>query len=379
VRAALVVTQVALSLVLLIAAGLSVRTLRNAGAIDTGYLVDGVLTARIDLGKQSYDETRGRIFQQALLERLHALPGVHAAGLSVTLPLNDSRWETRISREVDDTRVQTFQNFVSPQYLAALGVPLLGGRQFSDHDTVQSPAVAIVNQTLARQLWPNESPLGKRLRSNQTAEIIGVVQDIKGRNLFESPGPMLYLPLSQHYQSSTIIHVRTSGAPSDVIGGLRREIEALDRSLPVYSIKPLSEHVAAALTPQRLLAHLVTSFGLLALLLAGIGQYGLLAYTVAQRTPEIGIRTALGAQKSAVVRLVVAQGMRLSLVGIGLGLVVALGVTRLLTRLLFGVSPLDPLTFIAMALLLLIVALVACALPARRAANVDPKTALRYE
>lgn len=379
VRGTLVVIQVALSLVLLIAAGLCVRTLENASAIDTGYDVARVLTARIDLGKQGYDQARGRLFQQQLIERVQAVPGVQAAGLAVTLPLNDGRWETGIFREGDTRRVQTFQNFVSARYLEALNIPVLAGRPFSDRDDARAPRVAIVNQTLARRLWPGVIPLGQRLTLGFTAEVIGVAQDIKGRNLFESPGPMLYLPLSQHYQAATVVHVRTSVPPPQLVAAFRREVTALDADLPVYSIRPLDDHLTATLTPQRLLASLVTAFGLLALLLAATGLYGLLSSTVTDRTREIGIRTALGAPRGAVRRLVVAQGMRLALGGVALGLIAAFGLTRLMAGLLFGVSAVDPVTFTGIALLLLLVALVACDIPARRASHLDPKTALRSE
>jgi predicted permease len=386
-RGALVVTQVALALVLLVAAGLCVRTLRNARAIDTGYEIERVLTARFDLAKQNYNQAQGQLFQQQLLERLQALPGVQAAGFAVTLPLNDGRWETGVNPEGEENRrVQTFQNFVSARYLETMNIPLLLGRQFSEHDDAQAPPVAIVNQTLARRLWPNASPLGKRLTwksgpdAQQAAEIVGVVRDIKGRDLFEAAAPPLfYLPLLQHYQPNTVLHLRAGVEPEQLTAALRSEVSGLDRNLPVHSVQPLGEHLSATLTPQRLLASLITSFGLLALLLASIGLYGLLSYTVAQRTPEIGVRMALGAQKGAVLRLVVAQGMRLALLGVGIGLAAALGLTRVLKGLLFGVSALDPLTFVAVPLLLSGVALLACYIPARRAAQTDPLVALRYE
>jgi predicted permease len=386
-RGALVITQVALSLVLLVAAGLCVRTLRNARAIDTGYEIERVLTARIDLGKQNYNQAHGQIFQRQLLERLQSLPGVQAAGFAVTLPLNDSQWETGIYPEGEvERRVQTFQNFVSPRYLETMNIPLLLGRQFSERDDLQAPPVAIVNQTLARRLWPNENPMGRRLTwksgpdANQTAEVIGVIRDIKGRDLFEAgEPPMLYLPLLQDYQPSTVLHLRVSVEPEQLTAALRREVSALDRNLPVHNIQPLNEHLSATLTPQRLLASLGAAFGLLALLLAGIGLYGLLAYTVARRTPEIGIRMALGAQRGAVLRLVVTHGMKLALLGVGIGLAPAIGFTRSMTGLLFGVSALDPLTFVVAALLLVSVALLACYVPARRAAQTDPLAAIRYE
>jgi predicted permease len=385
-RGILVMTQIAISLVLLVAAGLCIRTLRNAQTIDTGYEIERVLTARIDLGKQKYNQVQGQIFQQQLLERVQALPGVQSAGFAVTLPLNDTRWGTVIYPVGEENkRVQTFQNFISPRYLETMDIPMLLGRQFSEHDDEGAPQVAIINQTLASRTWPNENPLGKRLtwmagpETRHTVEIIGLARDIKGRNLFEPAEPMLYLPLLQNYQARMILHLRTSVEPDQMAAALRLAVSGLDRNLPVYSIQPLNEHVRATLTPQRLLAHLITSIGLLALLLAGIGLYGLLAYTVAQRTPEIGIRMALGAQTGAVLRLVVAQGMKQALLGVGLGLVATFSLTRLMKGLLFGVSALDPLTFLTAPLLLVSVALLACFIPARRATKVDPLIALRSE
>jgi predicted permease len=384
-RGVFVVTQVALSLVLLVAAGLCVRTLRNAQAIDTGYEIERVLTARIDLGKQNYNPAQGQIFQKQLLERMQTLPGVQAAGYAVTLPLNDGRWGTVIYPVGEESkRVQTFQNFISPRYLETMNIPVLLGRQFSEQDNERAPQVAIINQTLASRTWPNESPLGKRLtwmlgpETKHTVEVIGVARDIKGRNLFEPADAMLYLPLFQNYQAGMVLHLRTNVEPEQLTAALRLTVSALDRNLPVHSIQPLNEHLSATLTPQRLLAHLITSFGLLALLLAGIGLYGLMSYTVVQRTPEIGIRMALGAQKGAVLILVAGQGMKLALLGVGFGLAAAFGLTRFLKGLLFGVSALDPLTFALAALVLVVVALLACYLPARRAAQTDPLESLRY-
>jgi putative ABC transport system permease protein len=385
-RGTLVVCQVSLSLVLLITAGLCVKTLRHARAIDTGYEIEHVLTARIDLGKQRYSEAQGRAFQRQLLERIEAVPGVQAAGFAVTLPLNDGRWESGVFPEAGaERRVQTFFNFISPRYLAALNIPMLAGRPFGDRDRESAPDVAIVNETLARRIWGHENPLEHRLmwrmgrEGTRTATVVGVARDIRGRNLFEAATPMLYLPMLQTYQPSAVLHIRSNIGPGPLVTGLRDEVHALDRNLPVHSIKPLAEHLTATLTPQRLLAHITTGFSLLALLLAGVGLYGLLAYTVAQRAPEIGIRIALGAQPTAVMRRVVAQGMKVATLGVGLGLAAAFGVTRLLRGLLFGVSALDPLTFASGALLLVVVALFACYFPARRSARIDPLTAIRCE
>ena len=380
-RGALVVAEVALSLILLVAATLCVRTLRNATAIDTGYESARVLTGRIDLPRQSYVETRGRLFQQQLVERIQAVPGVDAAGFAVTLPLNDGRWEDAVRREGDPTRLQTFQNVVSPRYFDAMSIPLLVGRQFTAQDDQRSPRVAILNQTLARIMWPDENPLGKRLTfKGGPMEVVGVVRDIKGRNLFESPGPMLYLPLWQHYQPNVVLHVRTTAGPAGrLMPMLGAEVAALDKDLPLYAVKTLDEHVTATLTPQRLLAYLVSGFGVLALLLAAIGLYALLAYTVSERTQEIGIRMALGAQKRDVMRLFISWGIQLAISGIVVGLAGAAGLTQLMKSLLFGVSPLDPLTLATMPVLLFAAALLACCIPAYRAARADPKIALRYE
>jgi predicted permease len=384
-RSALIVTQVALTVTLLVAAGLCIRTLRNAQAIDLGYKLEHQLTARIELPRKSYSKEQGERFQRQLLERVQALPGVEAAGFAVTMPLNDGRWETGVVPEGKDKRMQSFQNFITPRYLETMQIPLMAGRSFSDHDDANAPQVVIINETLARNAWPNESPLGKRLtwkggpKEEFSAEVVGVARDAKGRNLFEAGGPMFYLPLFQHYQSGTILHIRSGVEPLRLAEAVRREVSALDPGLPLYAVKPLGEHLAATLTPQRLLANLISAVGLVALLLSAAGLYGLLSYTVAQRTPEIGVRMALGAQDHDVQRLVVMDGMRLALAGLALGLVFAFGLTRLIKGLLYGVSPTDPVTFAGIALLLLGTALIACYLPARSATKVDPLVALRTE
>jgi hypothetical protein len=250
----------------------------------------------------------------------------------------------------------------------------------SDLDDSTRPLVAIVNETLAERMWPESSALGKRfIYKSRTVEVVGLARDIKGRDLFERPGPMMYLPIAQDYHPTTVLHIRAGVAPTQLIPALRREIQALDPHLPIYNVKALGEHVAATLTPQRLLAYLMTSLSLLALVLAGIGLYGLMSYTVTERTAEIGIRMALGARKQEVVRLFVARGVKLAVGGIVVGLIGAFSVTRLMKGLLFGVSPIDPLTFALVPLVWLAAALMACYIPARWAASADPKTALRCE
>jgi predicted permease len=337
------------------------------------------LTGRIDLARQSYTEDRGRAFQRQLIERLEARPDVAAAAFAVTLPLNDSRWENPVRRDGDPTRVQTFQNIVSPRYFETMKIPVTMGRSFSERDDDRSPKVAILNQTLARMLWPDRSPLGERVTfQGQRIEVVGIVRDIKGRDLFDRPGPMFYLPLAQEYHPNVVLHVQARVPPAQIAAVVRGEVQALDRDLPVYAVKRLDEHVAAALTPQRLLAHLISGFGVLAVLLAGIGLYGLLAQMVSERTSEIGLRTALGADSSSVVRLFVFRGMKLALCGIVAGMAVASGLTQLLENLLFGVAPLDPATMAAAPAVLLLAACVACYVPARRAAATDPTAAFRH-
>jgi putative ABC transport system permease protein len=379
-RRILVVTQIALSVILMIAAGLCVRTLRNAALIDTGYDVDHVLTARLDLAKQNYSEPRGRLFERQLVERLEAMPGIDAAGFAVTLPLNDSRWENPIRRAGDPTRLQTFQNNVSTRYFDVMDIPLVAGRRFADADDERAPRVAILNQRLARMMWPNENPVGRRLTfKNQTIEVVGVVRDIKGRNLFEPPGPMLYLPIAQDYEPAIVLHVRTAISTPELVPLVQREVQALDRDLPLYNVKSLDEHLRATLTPQRLLAYVIGAFGVLAVALAGVGLYGLLSYTVTACAPEIGVRMALGARNVEVVGLFLSQGLYMALTGIGIGLVAASGLMHLMKSVLFRVSPLDSLTLTAVSLLLIVTSTLACYIPARRAARLDPNVALRCE
>jgi putative ABC transport system permease protein len=245
--------------------------------------------------------------------------------------------------------------------------------------------VAIINETAARRLWPNESPLGKRFvfmegKTDRQMEVVGVTKDVKFRSLFEESRAFAYLPLAQFYMSQDMaLHVRTAGLPETLAGAIRREASALDKNLPVFEIRTLAAQLDNALTPQRLAAMIISGFGLLALILASMGLYGVMAYSVAQRTQEIGIRMALGAESRDVLKLIVWHGMTLALIGVGAGLLASVALTRLMKSLLFGVSPNDPLTFTVIALLLTIVTLLACFIPARRATKVDPMVALRVE
>ncbi|HEU0177407.1 MAG TPA: ABC transporter permease [Blastocatellia bacterium] len=387
-RGAMVVTQVALSFVLLIAAGLCVRTLRNARAMDLGYDVENLLTARIEMPQQNYNEAQGRIFQRRLTERVEALPGVQSVSLASRLPLNDGRGETGMFPERDGQRVQTFVNVVSHRYLETMKIPLLAGRRFNESDDAKAPRVAIISETLQRRAWPNENPLGKRfsmgdpidgVESRMMVEVIGIVKDTKLRYPLDPAGPTVYFPLLQNYRSGVALIIRSTANPERLAAAVRREAGALDPNLPVYRMALLEDHFTAALTPQRLLAKLISGFGLLALALAGAGLYGSLAYSVSQRTQEIGLRIALGAQSRDVLRLVVLDGMKLTLLGLIIGLPASYALTKLMKSYLYGVSLADPRTFAVISATLLAVALLACYAPARRAASVDPMVALRCE
>jgi putative ABC transport system permease protein len=271
---------------------------------------------------------------------------------------------------------------VGTDYFKTMGIPLLSGRDFNDRDTASSIAVVIVNETLARRLAPDGDAIGKRLRMDSQGDylqVVGVARDIKYHHLAENAPFFVYRPLGQRYRSALTLHVRTAGDPTVVISQLRSEVKALDPNLPLTNLKTMREHMRLPLAPAKLLASLSSAFGVLTLLLAAIGLYGVMAYLVGSRTHEIGIRMALGAQTSGVRKLIIEQGMRLALTGIALGLIAAFALTRILASLLYGVSSTDPLTFAGGAVLLAGVAMLACYIPARRATKVDPMIALRYE
>jgi putative ABC transport system permease protein len=274
---------------------------------------------------------------------------------------------------------------VGPDYFRAIGTPLVRGRDFTPQDSANAPAVAIINETMARRFWPNEDPIGKRLRignpefNPQPREIIGVVKDTVIRSIGEEPKPVTYRPLAQQYSQWLTLVVHTAGNPKALLPAVRREVQALDENLPAQEIKTLDEIVAFSFWPMRTSAGLVGTFGLLGLLLASVGLYGVMSYAVAARTREIGVRMALGAERGDVLRLIVGQGLALALVGAGAGLLLAYAVTRVLQQFLFSIGATDPLTFTGVALLLTMVALLACWIPARRATKVDPLTALRHE
>lgn len=387
-RNLLVVTQIAVSVLLLVMAGLFIRNLRNTQHAEPGFSTDAGLMASFDLGLAGYNNAQGKVFQQQLLERLRASAQVRSASYAETVPLSEGgstsplyvEGEATPDRFDESSLVQ--HTTVATDYFKTLGIPLVRGRDFNDSDTASSTPVVIVNETLAQRLSPDGNAIGKRFRMDSQGdylEVVGVARDIKYHHLAEAPLFFGYRPLSQRNRAVLTLHVRTAGDPSSVISQVRSEVKALDPNLPLMDVKTMQEHMRLPLAPAKLFASLSSAFAVLALLLAAIGLYGVMAYVVGSRTREIGIRMALGAQIGGVRKLIIGHGMRLALTGITLGLIAASAATRVLQSLLYGVSATDPLTFVGVAVLLAGVALFACYFPAQRATKVDPLDALRYE
>lgn len=382
------VAQIAVSTLLLISAGLLVRTLERVSAIDPGFEVKNLLAVSLDLKAHGYDEEKGRRFYQQLTERVAAMPGVTSASLAVMLPLGWGSFDRAVFIDGQPAQqsgrpLTVDNNIVTSGYLETMRIPLLAGRDFDSRDGARAAGTVIINETMARRFWPNESPIGKRFEiggvRRAPVEIIGIARDTKHRTLQEEPRSVMYLPFLQHYEPQMVLHARTSAEPSTVLGALQDEVHKLDPSLPIFEVKTLAQRLSESIWPQRTMGTLVSILGVLALLLAAMGLYGTVSYSVAQRTREIGVRIALGAQTKAVTRLVLRNGMGPALLGVILGLVSAVAGTRIIASFLYGVNAQDPVTFLVIAFLLTGVALIACYIPARKAAKVDPMVALRYE
>jgi putative ABC transport system permease protein len=388
-RGALVAGEIALALVLLAGAGLLIRSFVNVLALDPGFERENILTVSLTLPPRTYNNREKTLaFYQQLTERLQNTPAIVAVGTTNKLPLSRTNFFALlfevVGRQKQDAFENRFANFlsVSPDYFRAMGIPLLQGRAFTAADTDKAPLVVIINDKMAQQLFPNGDALGQQIKlpQDQTErEIVGIVRAVRHKNLEEDPAKDMYLPYLQGGNPPTTVAIRTAGDPLSVVGAVREAVRALDQDLPLYDIKTIEQRVSESVARRRFLVTLMSGFAALALLLAAIGIYGVVSYAVTQRTHEIGVRVALGAQARDVLRLVIGQGMRLAAVGISAGLVASYWLSRFIKTFLFSLSATDPLTFAGITALVAVVALLACYVPARRAMKVDPMVALRYE
>jgi len=385
-RNILVAAQVALSLVALIGAGLFLRSLQNAQRIRPGFDMDRLAVMSFDLGAQGLDEERGRQFQQRVLEQVASVPGVESATLASTVPLFNGGFARTVFLEGQDASDRRSGRLVQitvagPKYLETVGIPLLRGRTISDLDQPNTPSVVVINETMAKKFWPDEEAIGKRFKffgQENFQQVVGIARDSKYNFIGEDPTPHIYQAMTQVYQPQVSLFVRTAN-PTSIIGTVRGEVQQLNRSLPLTGVFTLGEIVGQSLWAPRMGASLLAVFAGLSLVLAVIGIYGVMAYSVSQRTRELGLRMALGANGADVVRLVVLQGLKLTIIGVTVGLGLSLMATRLVVNLLFGVSPTDVITFSVVPAVLALAALGASYLPALRATRIDPLIALRYE
>ena len=386
-RRSLVVTQLALSVVLLVGGMLFVRSLVAARAMDLGFDARDRALVSFNVGLQGYNERRGREFYEQVLARVRALPGVADAGLARPVPFDtydqNTGWyvgDLANSRD-GTTRIPT--SVASDGFVAALGLRLEDGRDFTPADSANAPLVVIVSRSLATRLWPGRSPLGQQMRyagaEGPLVTVVGVVHDAKFAVIGEVPGGRLYLPVRQRYRDWQTLVVHTRGDAGAVLPRLEQTLASLDPVLPIFGKITMEEAVTSGLSTSRSAAAIAGFFGVLALLIASLGLYALVAGAVAERTREIGVRMALGSTPSGVLRLMMREGARLGAIGLGIGLVAGFGVARAMGGLLFGLSPGDPLTFVAVPVTLGVVVLLATYLPARRAVRLDPVAALRSE
>jgi len=385
-RSLLVVTEIALALVALVGAGLFIRSMQNAQRVDPGFESKNLFVFAFDLGALHYEEGRGQQYFRAAIDRAKTSPGVQSATIASNFPLGGGLARTVFPEGQDEGSgyrgTLTQLNDIAPNFFETLRVPLLSGREFTDADRKDTKQVAIISEAMAKQFWPNENAVGKRFHffgETVLREVVGIARDTVVNAIGEEPQPLAYLPLTQDYAPAVTMQVRTNGRPQAVVATVRSQVQSLDTNLALTNFNTIGELIDQGLWAPRMGAALLTLFGGLALVLAALGVYGVLSYSVNQQTREIGIRMAMGAERSHVLRLVVGQGVWLAGIGVALGILVALVAMRQLSGLLFGVSAYDPVTFGAVALLLMLVALLACYLPARRATCVDPLVALRHE
>ena len=385
-RSALVVGQVVACTVLVAGSTLFLRSLLNAKAIDPGFPIANITDVAIDLGPRQLDDAEGAAFYDRLLEEMRAIPGVQSATIANIVPLSGSNNQTAMwlqgAEAAEGQRPpQVYFNVVATDYMRTLRIPIVRGREAAPTDVASAPPVAVVNETMARRFWPNGDALGRRFSINGPTgpwvEVVGIARDTRYNSLGETTPPFVYLPLAQNHMSSVVLQIRTIGPAGTVADAVRRTVRSLDPQLPAVRPVPLETDMQVALLPAKLGAALLGAFGGLALLLATVGIYGVASFAVARRTREIGIRSALGAQRIDVLRMVVGESMRRVGIGLSLGLLGALGFARLVSSQLYGVGAVDPITFTVTPLVLGAVAFAASWIPAMRAAKVSPMTAIR--
>ncbi len=388
-RNALIVSEVTLALVLLVGSGLMMRSLWRLMDVKPGFDPQNLTTLQLSLPQAQYAQNEQIVaFYSELTHRIENLPGVEAAATIDMMPMGGSGGTTSFLVEGRPAPPQgqypeANARTSSPGYFQTMRIPIVKGRDFSERDTANTPFVVVVNETMARKYWPGEDPIGKRLLDPQNrtppAEVIGVVGDVKHFGLDDQAEEYIYTSAIQTPGNAMFLVVRTTMDPLSMTGTLRKEVQALDKELPVFDVKPMEQRIVESTGARRLVMFLLGVFALVALILASVGIYGVMAYAVTQRTHEIGIRMALGASRGDILRLVIRQGMLLVVVGVALGLLVSFAVTRFMSGLLFGVMPNDPATLFGVSLLLAAIAFIACLVPALRAMKVDPMVALRYE
>jgi predicted permease len=385
-RSLLVVGEMALALITLVGAGLFLHSMQNAQKTDLGFESKNLLAMNFDLAALHYEEGRGQQFYRAAVEKVKSSPGVASASIASNFPLGGGFLRTVFPEGQDETSgyrgTLTLVDDITPNYFDTLRIPVTRGRIFTDGDRMETAPVAIISEAMAKQHWPNEDAVGKRFHfigDTTLREIVGVVANSVVNEVGEDPQPIVFLPMTQDYAPAATLQVRTTGNPENVEGTTRAALQSLDPNLAITNVFTIEQIMSQALWAPRMGGFLLALFGALALVLSAVGVYGVLSYSVNQQTREIGLRMALGAQRGDVMRLILGQGLRLTVLGLGLGVLVALGLMRVLVSLLFDVRAYDPTTYTAVTLLLTAVALLACYIPARRAMRVDPMVALRYD
>jgi len=385
-RSLLVIGEMALALITLVGAGLFLHSMQNAQKTELGFESKNLLAMNFDLGALHYEEGRGQQFYRAAIEKVKNSPGVASVSIASNAPINGGFLRTVFPEGRDQASgyrgTLTLVDDVTPDYFETLRIPVTRGRSFNDGDRKETATVAIVSEAMAKQHWPNEDGIGKRFHfigDMTLREIVGVAANSVVNEVGEEPQPIVFLPMAQDYVPAATLHVRTTGNPENVVGTARVALQSLDPNLAITNVFTIEQILSQALWAPKMGGLLLALFGALALMLSAVGVYGVLSYSVNQQTREIGLRMALGAQRGDVMRLILGQGLRLTVLGLGLGILVALGLMRVLVSLLFDVRAYDPSTYTAVTLLLTGVAVLACYIPARRAMRVDPMVALRYD